>query len=83
MSKALGCVSPIEHYSNGKNLYQLPEQRGTVLSSYFTKAYLVDGVIFENYSGSSYSWKDMKEVDKAPQVQEIRQVMAEEQHFLR
>jgi membrane-anchored protein YejM (alkaline phosphatase superfamily) len=83
MSKALGCVSPIEHYSNGTNLYQLPEQRGTVLSSYFTKAYLVDGVIFENNSGSSYSWKDMKEVDKAPQVQEIRQVMAEEQHFLR
>ncbi len=83
MSKALGCVSPIEHYSNGVNLYQLPDQRGTVLSSYFTKAYLINGVIFENYSGNSYNWKDMKKADKSPQVHEIRQVMAEEQHFLR
>ncbi|MFO1006371.1 MAG: sulfatase-like hydrolase/transferase [Planctomycetaceae bacterium] len=83
MAEALGCRSPMEHYSNGAHLLKLPQERGTVLSSYFTKAYFIDGVILENSTGDSYRWNNMKESESSPNMAELKQVMAEEQHFLR
>ncbi len=83
MQNALGCTSPIEHYSNGANLFQLPEKRGTVIASYFTKAYLVDGAIIEVLSGKKYAWNDMKQLRKLSDTMQVKQVMAEERRFLR
>ncbi len=82
MADALGCSSPTEHYANGSNLFRLPEGRGTVLSSYFTKAYWIDGVIIESLSGRKYAWDDMKEKKSLGDVKCIKQVMAQETHFL-
>lgn len=83
MQEALGCTSAIEHYSNGANLFRLPENRGTVLSSYFTKAYLVDGVIVETFSGKKYAWDDMKQARKLSDTKFVKRVMDEERRFLR
>lgn len=82
MADALGCSSPTEHYANGTNLFRLPEARGTVLSSYFTKAYWIDGVIIESLSGRKYAWGDMREKKSLGDVKLIKQVMAQETHFL-
>jgi membrane-anchored protein YejM (alkaline phosphatase superfamily) len=83
MAEALGCTSPLEHYANGTSLYQLPQQRGTVLSSYFTKAYLVDGVVVEGLTGKKYSFSDMKQACKLGNIDSIKIVMEQERQFLR
>jgi uncharacterized protein len=83
MQNALGCQNPSEDYANGVNLFQLPEKRATVLSSYFTKAYLVDGIVVEGLSGKKYSWTDMKQSCKLGSIDEIRTVMEQERQFLR
>ncbi|MBM3972214.1 MAG: DUF3413 domain-containing protein [Planctomycetes bacterium] len=83
MAEALGCSSPAEHYSNGANLFRLPESRGTVLSSYFSKAYLIDGVVIENSTGRKYAFDDMKDKRPLRDIQVIKEVMSQEARFLR
>jgi len=84
MQNVLGCTNPIEDYSNGFNAFALPEKRNTVISSYFTSAYWVDGVILEKSTMKKpYSWKDFSPVENTPDFQAINQLMKEESHFLK
>ncbi len=61
MTHALGCSSPVADYSHGADLFALPEKRGTLIASYMTDAYLIDGVVLERTVRRRYDWRDMRQ----------------------
>ena len=82
MQSILGCKNPLNDYTNGVNLFELPEKRCSVLASYFAKAYLIDDHIVENLSGKTYSWFDMNSPSQKIDLRQIKLVMQEERMFL-
>jgi len=84
IEEALGCKGPAENYSTGTNLFRNGSKAGTVISSYVTSAYWIDGSIVEKLSvGPGYAWRDLKEKRPMPASESIKKLMAEESRFLR
>jgi hypothetical protein len=82
MQEALGCTAPINTYSNGVNLFQLPTQRGTILSSYMTQAYWFDDMIFDRTTNKKYDWQDIKKERSLDNAEAVRLLLEEERRFL-
>ena len=82
MRDALGCAGPSDDYASGRHLFELPDTRGTVISSYFSTAYLVGGTIIDRTTGKKYAWNDMKEARSLDDPQALRQLIDEERRFL-
>ncbi len=82
MQEVLGCTSPIKEYSNGQNLFDLPEKRGTLIASYMRDAYLIDGRVFERSVNRHYEWSDMQRGASRPSAAAIQNLRAEEGRFL-
>ncbi len=82
MQEALGCKSPTEAYSNGVNLFHLPDRRGTLLASYMMQAYWFDDVVFDRTTNRSYDWRDMRQARKLADMEAVRTLMNEERRFL-
>lgn len=82
MKEALGCSSAMTDYSNGTSLFSLPERRATILSSYMTHAYLVDGVVLERTVRRKYAWRDMKQAGELENPDAVRALMEEERRFI-
>ncbi len=83
MTMALGCpADAIGDYANGRLLTDLPEHRPTVLSSYMTSAYLIDGGIYEKVLvGKNYSWDDIRAEPAPADPQAIREMIEAERRF--
>ena len=82
MQEALGCSAPVNTYSNGMNLFQLPAQRGTILSSYMTQAYWFDDMIFDRTTNKKYDWADVKKERSLDNAEAVRLLIQEERRFL-
>jgi membrane-anchored protein YejM (alkaline phosphatase superfamily) len=82
MQEALGCNAPIDTYSNGMNLFQLPTQRGSILSSYMTQAYWFDDMIFDRTTNKKYDWADIKKERSLDNADAVRLLLQEERRFL-
>jgi membrane-anchored protein YejM (alkaline phosphatase superfamily) len=82
MQEALGCNSPINTYSNGLNLFQLPAQRGTILSSYMTQAFWFNEMIFYRSTNKKYDWRDIKQERSLENSELVRLLIEEERRFL-
>lgn len=82
MQEALGCTGPLTDYSNGANLFHLPEKRGTVMASYMSSAYLVDGIIMDRTVNKKYDWLDMKQERSIGEPGPVRELMQEERRFI-
>lgn len=82
MREALGCASAESAYSNGVNLFRLPEKRGTVISSYMSSAYLVDGTVIDKAAAGRYAWRDMGKPSAEGDTTQLQSVMAEERRFI-
>ena len=82
MQEALGCTAPVSAYSNGVNLFQLPAQRGTILSSYMTQAYWFDDMVFDRTTNKKYDWRDIKQERALDDAGLVRTLIKEEQRFL-
>ncbi len=82
MQRALGCTSPETAYSNGVDLFKLPHQRGTVISSYMSSAYLVGGTVIEKTTSDFYDWHDMKRQAVQANTMTVRDLMSEERRFI-
>ncbi len=82
MQEVLGCKSTAETYSNGVNLFHLPERRGTLLASYMMQAYWFDDIVFDRTTNRSYDWHDMKKARKLEDIEVVRVLMGEERRFL-
>ncbi len=82
MREVLGCTSAESAYSNGVNLFHLPEKRGTVMSSYMSSAYLVDGTVIEKAASGRYDWHDMGKPAAQENMTRLRSVMEEERRFI-
>jgi len=81
---AFGCTNPLNDYSNGLSLFDLPSSRQAVLASYSTQAYFFNGVIWERSTGKRYQWKDMNQrVDGKIDPDQLKSILAEETHFFR
>jgi hypothetical protein len=84
VEEALACKGPAENYSTGSNLFRNSSKAGTVISSYVTSAYWIDGSIAEKLAiGSGYAWRDLKEKRPMPASEAIKKLIAEEGRFLR
>jgi membrane-anchored protein YejM (alkaline phosphatase superfamily) len=82
MKRVLGCDADFADYANGADLFDLPARRGTVLSSYFANAYLVDGGVFELSTGREYAWDDMRQSRRLDDPAIIRELMEQRSRFL-
>jgi membrane-anchored protein YejM (alkaline phosphatase superfamily) len=82
MQEALGCTAPINTYSNGLNLFQLPAQRGTILSSYMTQAFWFNEMIFDRSTNKKYDWRDIKQERSLENSEVVRLLIDEERRFL-
>lgn len=82
MQGALGCTSPVANYSNGVNLFSLPERRSTVISSYMSDAYLIDGKVIERSTKRRYAWNDMRHDAEMPSSEAVQAMRSEESRFL-
>ncbi len=82
MQEALGCKDAADTYSNGANLFHLPERRGTLLASYMKQAYWFDDIVFDRTVNRSYDWRDMKQARSLADMEALRALMAEERRFL-
>ncbi len=82
MQAALGCTSPVTDYSNGANLFALPEKRGTVIASYMRDAYLIDGKVFERSVNRRYEWGDMRRTAEGASAAVVQELRREEGRFL-
>ena len=82
MREALGCSSAENAYSNGANLFRLPQRRGTVIASYMSGAYLVDGTVIEKAASGRYAWRDMSKQPAHGDTTQLRSVMEEERRFI-
>lgn len=79
-----GCKNPIADYSNGESLFELPESRQTVIASYSTQAYFVDGMILERQTGKKYDWQTMREnPNRRIESDRLRLLREEETRFSR
>ncbi|MGD9661831.1 MAG: hypothetical protein AB7U63_11195, partial [Porticoccaceae bacterium] len=82
MENALGCVGERADYSNGEDLFVLPDSRASVLSSYVVNAYWIDGVVYERTTGKKYAWDGMAEISALDNSGLLKALMAEESRFI-
>ena len=83
MQEALGCAGPVTDYSNGANLFHLPQEaRGTVVGSYMSSAYVVDGMVLDKTSNHKYAWQDIRQERVLDDPKKIRALMQEERRFI-
>lgn len=83
MQEVLGCTTERSAYSHGEHLLALPEQRSSVISSYYNHAYWVDGTILDRSTGKAYSWSDYKQSAQAIDSERLHHLRAEEQRFFK
>ena len=83
MTYALGChPEDINQYANGLLLDHLPEKRSTVLGSYVSSAYWINGDVQDKlFGGLNYDWLDMK--NKRPEINKkaVLELMDQEARF--
>lgn len=82
---ALGCTNSLGDYSNGISLIsEIPATRQTVIASYVSHAYWIDGVISERNTGRRYVWGNPSEgVSTRPDTARIKLLLEEEAIFLK
>lgn len=85
MTRVLGCKpEDIPSYANGTLLTALPETRKTVIASYMTSAYWIDGIIYDKSAlGLSYRWGNLNELNDVKNTQYIQSLIKEESLFFR
>lgn len=83
MTRALGCDEGLMgQYANGLLLDQLPEQRSTVIGSYVSTAYWVNGTVQDKLLAHlRYNWFDMRETKPEIPAADILKLMQEESKF--
>ena len=83
MTHALGCdEAAIGQYANGLLLDKLPEQRSTVIGSYVSTAYWVNGTVQDKLLAHlRYNWLDMRETKPEIPAADILKLMQEESKF--
>ncbi len=82
MKEALGCQSAKEDFSNGQNLFALPEGRSTVLASYKSTAYVIDGIVVDKMTRKKYDFNDMNQIRPMPEALQVNALMKEERRFM-
>jgi len=83
MSRAMGCdPQAIGQYSNGLLLDQLPSQRASVMGSYVSTAYWVNGTVQDKLLAHlRYNWADMRISEPEIPAAAILKLMEEESKF--
>lgn len=83
MEEELGCLTGIRAYSDGRNLYRLPDgARSTIVSSYFDTAYIFGDTVVERLRMRRYSWSDMKPLTRSSLEEDwLRTLLKEEKRF--
>ncbi len=80
----LGCRNPLDDFSNGHSLFDLPDTRQSVISSYAAQAYWIDGLIWERNNGRRYNWSDPAlPAQQALDATRLKALFEEEARFLR
>jgi hypothetical protein len=76
--------SPISDYSDGSDLFNLPEHRGLIIKSYTNKAYIIDDIVYtEGIPIDSYDINDINKKNNDFKYAEIEQLKRSEGCFVR
>jgi membrane-anchored protein YejM (alkaline phosphatase superfamily) len=83
MEEELGCLTERANYSDGLNLFTLPEgERSTIVSSYFDSAYIMGDTVLEKLRVKRYSWTNMSPLKSSPTESErLSALYAAERRF--
>lgn len=83
LSQGLKCTNPISDYSSGYNIFNLPDQRGLIVTSYTDEAYIIGDTVYANgLTLESYLRDDFMAKNKAIDYEKITQLRKEETTFL-
>lgn len=83
MQEALGCKTAREAYSTGANLFDLPNNRSLVMSSYYNNAYWIEGTVLDRSTGKQYAWGDIKNTRPVLDKTKLHQLQDEERRFFK
>lgn len=85
LKQVLNCENPVEQFSSGVDLLNLPEQkRGLIMSSYKDKAYLIDEHVYATgLSVSSYKLNNIKQKNNDFDFTGLNSLKKEERRFLK
>ena len=83
MREVLNCNTPAQAYSNGENLFDLPAQRQSVISSYYNHAYWIDGTVLDRSTGKQYAWDNFTHSATPASAESLRKLRDEERRFLK
>ncbi len=80
----LKCKNPIRDYSNGYSLFNLPDNRSLVITSYKDKCYVIDDRVYSTgITISSYDINDINKSNKNYNYTGLNSIKNEEQLFVK
>lgn len=82
LMRLIGCGADRSGFSNGEDLFALPESRAISLYSYSFGAFWLDGTVFERNTGEMYDWHDISRVVSDVDGALLRDAVQQETHFL-
>jgi membrane-anchored protein YejM (alkaline phosphatase superfamily) len=80
--RLIGCGVHRTDFSNGEDLFALPEKRALSLASYSFGAFWLDGTVFERSTGETYDWRDFSRAASDVDGALFRGVVQQERQFL-
>lgn len=80
--RLIGCDGNRKDFSNGEDLFSLPEARMLSLASYSFGAFWLNGAIFERSTGESYNWRDMSKEGTVVDKVLFKEVLDQETVFI-
>jgi membrane-anchored protein YejM (alkaline phosphatase superfamily) len=83
LKHVFGCSNPLSDYSSGSDLLNLPDNRGLIVRSYNTKAYIMDDIVyFQGITLDSYDIDDIIKKNMKFDYKKIEQLKMSETSFL-
>jgi len=84
LKQFLKCKNPVSDFSNGYNLFDLPDKRNFVITSYKDKCYIIDDKVYSTgITINSYDVNDLNTPVKHINYSELNAIKQEELHFIK
>jgi len=83
LKRVFGCSNDFSDYSSGSDLLHLPDNRGLIVKSYNTKAYVIDDVVYsEGITLDSYEINDIGNKNRNIDYRKIELLKVSESKFM-
>jgi len=84
LKQFLKCKNPVSDFSNGYNLFDLPDKRNFVITSYKDKCYIIDDKVYSTgITINSYDVNDINTPVEHYNYSGLNAIKQEERHFIK